>query len=159
MTANAQPAQDKPITDRIEKKVVMKAPRSRVWRAITNAEEFGAWFRVNLEGKFAEGATIRGKVAIPGYEHVTLDMQVERIDPEQYFSYRWHPGAVDPAVDYSVEPTTLVEFKLEEAEGGTAVTIVESGFDRLPPARRAEAFRMNDSGWNGQIKNIERYVS
>ena len=159
MTAEAQEAQDRPSTDRIEKKVVLRAPRSRVWRAITTAEEFGAWFRMNLDGEFAEGATIRGRITHPGYEHVTLEMRVERIEPERYFSYRWHPYAIDPAVDYSAEPTTLVEFTLQDTEGGTALTIVESGFDRIPLARRAEAFRMNDQGWAGQIKNLSRYVS
>src|SRR5688572_18007802 len=159
MTIHAQTTQDMTSTDRIEKRVVLRAPRSRVWRAISTAEEFGTWFRMNLEGAFAEGATIRGRVTHPGYEHVTLEMLVERIEPERYFSYRWHPYAIDPAVDYSAEPTTLVEFSLEETEGGTALTIVESGFDRIPPARRAEAFRMNDQGWAGQIKNLAQYVS
>ncbi len=146
-------------TDRIEQRVVLRAARTRVWRAITNAEEFGTWFRVKLEGAFTEGRPMRGKITIPGYEHVTVEMLVERIDPERYFSYRWHPYAVDPAVDYSAEPTTLVEFHLEETDGGTAVTIVESGFDRIPLARRAEAFRMNDQGWAGQIKHLARYVA
>lgn len=159
MTVPAQTARDMTSTDRIEKRVVLRAPRSRVWRAISTAEEFGTWFRMNLEGAFAEGATIRARITIPGYEHVTLEMLVERIEPERYFSYRWHPYAIDPAVDYSAEPTTLVEFTLEETEGGTALTIVESGFDRIPLARRSEAFRMNDQGWAGQIKNLERYVS
>jgi len=159
MTVNAQETQDRPSTDRIEKKVVVRASRSRVWRAITTAEEFGAWFRVNLEGEFAEGRTTRGRITHPGYEHVTVEMLVERIEPERYFSYRWHPYPIDPAVDYSAEPTTLVEFNLQDTEGGTALTIVESGFDRIPLARRAEAFRMNDQGWAGQIKNLARYVS
>jgi uncharacterized protein YndB with AHSA1/START domain len=159
MAVQTKKADEKPSTDRIEKKLVLRASRSRVWRAIANAEEFGTWFRMNLDGEFAEGATIRGRITHPGYEHVTLDMRVERIEPERYFSYRWHPYAIDPAVDYSAEPTTLVEFTLEDAEGGTALTIVESGFDRIPLARRAEAFRMNDQGWAGQIKNLERYVS
>ena len=146
-------------TDRIEKRVLLSAPRSRVWRALTDAEEFGAWFRVNLEGAFVAGATLRGKVTHPGYEHVMMEMLVERMEPEQFFSYRWHPYAIDPAVDYSKEPTTLVEFRLEDAEKGTALEIVESGFDQLPASRRAEAFRMNDAGWTGQIKNIERHVA
>jgi uncharacterized protein YndB with AHSA1/START domain len=159
MTGKAQEAQDRPSTDRIEKKVVLRAPRSRVWRAIATAKEFGAWFLVNLDGEFAEGATIRGRLTHPGYEHVTMEMVVERIEPERYFSYRWHPYAIDPAADYSAEPTTLVEFILEEAEEGTVVTIVESGFDRIPLARRAEAFRMNEQGWAAQIKNLARYVA
>ena len=159
MTVHAQTTQDRTSTDRIEKRAVLRAPRSRVWRAISTAEEFGTWFRMKLEGAFAEGATIRARITIPGYEHVTLEMLIERIEPERYFSYRWHPYAIDPAVDYSAEPTTLVEFTLEETEGGTALTIVESGFDRIPLARRSEAFRMNDQGWAGQIKNLERYVA
>ena len=159
MTATAHEVQDKSTTDRVEKRRVVRAPRSRVWRAITTAQEFGAWFRVNLDGDFAEGESIRGKITHPGYEHVTMDMLVERIEPERYFSYRWHPYAVEPGVDYSAEPTTLVEFILDEAEEGTTITIIESGFDRIPLTRRAEAFRMNDQGWAGQIKNIARYVA
>jgi uncharacterized protein YndB with AHSA1/START domain len=159
MTAHVRERPDGPSTDRITKQVVLRAPRSRVWRAIATAEEFGAWFRMNLEGEFAEGATIRGRVTHPGFEHVTLEMRVERIDPERYFSYRWHPHAIDPAMDYSSEPTTLVEFVLEESPDGTSLTIIESGFDQVPLARRDEAFRMNDRGWSGQIKNIERHVA
>ena len=146
-------------TDRIEKKVKLRAPRSRVWRAIATAEEFGAWFGVKLEGPFAEGATVRGKITHPGYEHLTMEMLVERIEPERYFAYRWHPYAIETSIDYSSEPSTLVEFRLDEADGGTVLTIVESGFDRIPLARRAEAFRMNDGGWTEQAKNIERHVS
>jgi uncharacterized protein YndB with AHSA1/START domain len=145
-------------TDRIEKRVVLRAAPTRVWRALTDAAEFGAWFRVKLEGAFVEGRWVRGRLSVPGHENVMLEMLVERIDPERYFSYRWHPYAVDPAVDYSAEPTTLVEFTLEATDGGTALTIVESGFDRIPPARRVEAFRMNDAGWTGQIKHLARYV-
>ena len=159
MTAHAQKAQDGLSPDRIEKQVALRASRSRVWQAIATAREFGAWFRIDLEGEFAEGATIQGRLMVPGYEHVTLEMQVERIDPERYFSYRWHPYAVDSTVDYSTEPTTLVEFFIEESEDGTALRIVESGFDRIPLGRRDEAFRMNDGGWSGQVKNIERHVS
>jgi uncharacterized protein YndB with AHSA1/START domain len=157
MSAKTKEAQSG--TDRIEKRVELRAPRSRVWRAIATAKEFGEWFRMKLEGEFAEGRTIRGRITHPGYEHLTLDMMVERIEPERYFSYRWHPYAIDPAVDYSAEPTTLVEFRLEDSDGGTALTIVESGFDRLPLARRDEAYRMDEQGWAGQIKNIERHVS
>ena len=159
MTATAPEVQDRSTTDRVEKRIVVQASRSRVWRAIATAKEFGAWFRVNLEGEFAEGESIRGKITHPRYEHVTVDMLVERIDPERYFAYRWHPYAVEAGVDYSAEPTTLVEFMLDEADDGTAITIIESGFDRIPLTRRAEAFRMNDQGWAGQIKNIARYVA
>lgn len=146
-------------TDRIEKDIVLRAPRSRVWRALTAAEEFGAWFGVKLEGGFSPGARLEGRITIPEYEHVTMDITIEQMDPERLFSYRWHPYAVVPGVDYSSEPTTLVEFRLEEVAGGTRLTVVESGFDRIPLARRAEAFRMNDQGWAAQLKNIERHVT
>ena len=158
MAVNAQQSQSPTSTDRIEKHMVVRAPRARVWRALTVAEQFGAWFRVKLEGEFAAGETIRGRLVIPGYEHVTLEMLVERIEPEHYFSYRWHPYAVDPKADYSAEPTTLVEFSLEEQAGDTALTIIESGFDRIPVSRRAEAFRMNDKGWASQSEKLARYV-
>jgi uncharacterized protein YndB with AHSA1/START domain len=148
-----------PSTDRIEKTILLRAARSRVWRALTDADEFGTWFRVVLEGPFVAGQTVRGRITHPGYEHVTMEMQVERIEPERLFSYRWHPYAVEPGVDYSAEPTTLVEFRLEEAAGGTRLTVVESGFDRLPKARRDEAFRMNEGGWNAQMTNVERHVA
>jgi uncharacterized protein YndB with AHSA1/START domain len=146
-------------TDRIEKKILLKAPRSRVWRAISDAAEFGEWFRVKLHGPFAPGTTVRGNILHPGYEHLTMEMQIERVEPETLLAYRWHPYAIDPKVDYSAEPTTLVELRLEEAAGGTMLTIVESGFDRIPSARRAEAFRMNDGGWAAQILNVERHVA
>lgn len=146
-------------TDRIEKTVFLRAPRSRVWRAIATADEFGKWFGVKLEGAFAPGARVSGRITTPGYEHVIMEITIERVDPERLFSYRWHPNAIDPSVDYSGEPMTLVEFRLEEVPGGTKLTVVESGFDRIPVSRRAEAFRMNDHGWAEQLKNIERYVA
>jgi uncharacterized protein YndB with AHSA1/START domain len=146
-------------TDRIEKKVVLRATRARVWRAIADAREFGAWFGMKLEGSFVEGQTIRGKITSPRYKDLTLEVLVERIEAERYFAYRWHPYAVDPKVDYGAEPTTLVEFRLEDADGGTLLTISESGFDRIPSARRAEAFRMNEGGWGQQIENIVGYVA
>ena len=158
-TKETRDTQNTPNTDRIEKTLELRAPRSRVWRAIATTKEFGTWFRANLEGEFAEGATIRGRVTHPGYEHIKLEMQVERIDPERYFAYRWHPYPNDPAMDYSSEPTTLVEFFLEESGIGRTSRLSSPGFDRIPVARRAEAFRMNDGGWSGQIKNIARHVS
>ena len=158
-TQQTQESQQTSTTDRIEKRVVLRATRARVWRAITDAKEFGTWFRINLYGEFAAGKTMHGNITHPGYEHVKVEMRVERIQPESYFSYRWHPYAIDTAVDYSAEPMTLVEFKLDDADDGVAVTIIESGFDKIPLARRAEAFRMNEKGWGGQIKNLERHVS
>lgn len=146
-------------TDRIEKTVVLRAKRSRVWRALTSAEEFGAWFGVKLGGGFAAGARVRGQITIPGYEHVTMEIDVVRLDPEGYFSWRWHPYAVEPGVDYSGEPTTLVEFHLEEVGPATRLTVVESGFDQIPLARRARAFEMNEGGWTAQLRNIDRHVS
>ena len=155
MTTNADQATT---TDRIEKRFQVSANRSRVWRAISDAEEFGSWFGMKLDRPFAPGATTIGRITIPKYDHVTVEIVVEKVEPEGYLSYRWHPYAVDPAVDYTPEPMTLVEFRLEETPGGTAVTITESGFDRLPASRRAEAFRMNESGWAGQSKNLARHV-
>jgi uncharacterized protein YndB with AHSA1/START domain len=146
-------------TDRIEKKIVLRAPRSRVWRAIANAEEFSSWFAVKLEGAFAPGKSIQGRITVKGYEHLTVEIAVDRIEPEHLLSYRWHPYAIDTSVDYSKEPMTLVEFRLAEVPGGTELTVVESGFDSIPLGRRAEAFRMNGQGWADQLKNIERYVA
>jgi uncharacterized protein YndB with AHSA1/START domain len=149
----------KPNSDRIEKQIVLAKPRARVWRAVSDFKEFGQWFRVELEAPFVAGKTTYGHITYPGYEHLKVEMQIVTVEPERYFSYRWRPNAVDPNRDYSSEPTTLVEFTLDEAPGGTRLTIVESGFDALPEARRAEAFRSNEGGWSKQLKNIERHVS
>ncbi|HLJ57771.1 MAG TPA: SRPBCC family protein [Chthonomonadaceae bacterium] len=146
-------------SDRIEKRVMLRAPRSRVWKAIADAAQFGEWFGARLQGDFVEGATIRGNITYPGYEHLIMEMKVDRIEPETLFSYWWHPNAIDPNFDYSTEPMTLVEFRLEDSDGGTVLTIVESGFDRIPIDRRADAFLSNDGGWTEQTENIERYVS
>ena len=148
-------------TDRIEKEIVLRAPRARVWRALTQAKEFGTWFRVKLEGEFAPAAHVQGRITYPGYEHLKMELVIEEMEPERLFSYRWHPYAVDPAVDYSQEPMTRVEFHLEpgETEGSTRLRVIESGFDRLPAARRAEAFRMNEGGWAEQLKNVEQHVA
>lgn len=147
-------------TDRIERSALIKAPVSRVWRALTDAEEFGGWFGVALKGKhFVAGQQVQGHITIPGFEHVVFDVLIERVEPEKLFSYRWHPYAVDPAIDYAKEPTTLVVFTLKEAEGGTLLSVVESGFDQIPLARRAEAVRMNSGGWEEQMRNIEKHVT
>jgi uncharacterized protein YndB with AHSA1/START domain len=147
-------------TDRIEKKIVMKAPRSRVWRAIASSEEFGRWFGIAFEGPFVPGAKVSGRITIPAtLAHLRVEFLIDRVEPEQLLSYRWHPYAIDPAVDYAGEPTTLVELRLEDVADGTQLTVVESGFDAIPPARRAEALRMNDGGWAEQMKNVARYVA
>ena len=147
-------------TDRIERSILLKAPRSRVWRALANAEEFGNWFGVAFKGKtFAAGERVQGKITHPGYEHVVFEVLIERMEPERLLSWRWHPHAVDPSVDYSQEPTTLVVFELKEVEGGTLLSVVESGFDSIPPSRRLEAFHMNSAGWDEQLKSIEKHVA
>ena len=147
-------------TDRIERSILLAAPRSRVWRALANPEEFGNWFGVALQGKsFATGQRVQGQITHPGYEHVVWDVLIERLEPEHTLSWRWHPAAIDPAVDYSQEPTTLVVFELTEVEGGTLLKVVESGFDNLPPSRRLDAFRMNSGGWDQQLNNIEKNVA
>jgi uncharacterized protein YndB with AHSA1/START domain len=150
-------------TDRIEKKTLLRAPRSRVWRALTDAAEFSEWFGAKLEGRFVVGKTIQGKMgdgcAKSKEVETTMKLTVERMDPETRFSYRWHPYAIDPVVDYSKEPTTLVEFRLDEVKEGTMLTVVESGFDEVPAGRRAEAFRMHTDGWVAQLENIKGHVS
>jgi uncharacterized protein YndB with AHSA1/START domain len=146
-------------TDRIEKNIVLRAPRSRVWRALAHAEEFGAWFGMALEGAFAPGAHLMGRITSPGHEHVTLAITIERVEPEQLLSYRWHPHAVETAVDQANEPTTLVEFHLVDSGDGTRLTVIESGFDGIPPAYRAASFQRNEQGWDEQIRNIARYVA
>ena len=145
-------------TDRIEKQILLRAPRARVWRALTDSKEFGTWFKVNLAEPFRPGAQMKGQITHPGYEHVVMDIVVEKMEPEKRFSYSWHPNALEPGVDYSSEPRTLVEFTLEEVEGGTRLTLVESGFDRIPLARRADAFKGNEKGWSGQMAAIEEYL-
>jgi uncharacterized protein YndB with AHSA1/START domain len=145
-------------TDRIEKKVFLRAPVSRVWQALADSKQFSEWFRTSIDEPFAAGKTVTATFVKAGAEGMKMEMVIERIEPQRYFSYRWHPYAIDPKTDYSKEPMTLVEFTLEEAEGGTQLTIVESGFDRIPAARRAEAFRMNEGGWTAQSKRIAEYV-
>jgi uncharacterized protein YndB with AHSA1/START domain len=146
-------------TDRIEKQIELKAPVARVWRALTDHVEFGQWFRVKLEGPFAAGKTVRGQITYPGYEHYRWEAVVQKMEPEKLFSFTWHPYAIDQTKDYSHEPPTLVEFRLEPSASGTRLTLTESGFDRVPKERRAEAFRMNDHGWTEQMKNIAHHVA
>lgn len=148
------------MTDRIEKKIVLRAPRARVWRAISDQGEFAAWFGVEFpQGTFRPGDTVSGKITHRRYEHLTIDIDVVEVVPEQRLSYRWHPNAIDERGGYSKEPKTLVTFTLEERKEGTLLTIVESGFDKIPLKRREEAFKANDGGWTGQLKSIERYVT
>jgi uncharacterized protein YndB with AHSA1/START domain len=144
--------------DRIEKQIELKAPVARVWRALTDYREFSKWFQVNLEAPFLPGQTARGRITYPGYEHLTLEAVVQKMEPERLFSFTWQPYAVDLQRDYSKEPSTLVEFRLEQKGDGTLLTVTESGFSKIPADRRLEAFRMNDGGWTEQMKNIERHV-
>jgi uncharacterized protein YndB with AHSA1/START domain len=147
------------MADRIEKRVELKAPVARVWRALTDYREFGEWFRVKIEGPFVAGEVSRGHITYPGYEHLKWEAVVKAIEPERLFSFTWHPYAIDPKMDYSQEPQTLVEFRLEKTAEGTLLTVTESGFDKIPAARRAEAFPRNEGGWTEQMKNIERHVA
>jgi uncharacterized protein YndB with AHSA1/START domain len=154
--------------DRIEKTILLKAPRSRVWRAITDTEQFGAWFGMRVDRPFAAGATVKATVVgttvdaevakkQKQYEGTPFDMVIERVEPETLFSFRWHPGA--PGTDYAKEPMTLVEFKLAEAPGGVMLTVTESGFDQIPLERRAQAFSGNEEGWALVVNLIEKYVA
>ena len=146
-------------TDRIEEMVFLRAPRARVWRALTDAGEFGEWFGVKLAGAFAPGALVKGTITETGYEGMRFEMAVEHVESPRLFSWRWHPYAVDPGVDYSAEPPTLVVCELEEVPGGTMFTLTESGFGAIPASRGAEAYRMHEEGWSAQMKNIERYLA
>lgn len=146
-------------TDRIERETLLKAPLAKVWNALADAESFGEWFGVALKGqRFVAGEHVRGNITYPGYEHLVFEALVERVEPQRVLSFRWHPYAVDPAMDYSHEPMTLVVFELESVKDGTLLRVVESGFDGIPLSRRDEAFRMNSSGWTEQMTNIGAYV-
>jgi uncharacterized protein YndB with AHSA1/START domain len=145
-------------TDRIEKTTVLRAPQARVWRALTDHSQFAAWFGLTLNEPFTVGRTVTGAKTMRG-QRFTIEFAIEKIDPEEYFAYRWHPYAIDPKVDYSNEPMTLVEFRLKSVPDGTELTVTESGFDRIPQHRRDEAYRMNDGGWMSQVENLRRYVS
>ena len=146
------------MTDRIERSIVIAAPVERVWRALTDHEEFGAWFRVKLEEPFALGESSRGQMTYPGYEHIEWEARVVAMDEPRLFAFAWHPYAVDPDKDYSDEPPTRVELRLEPAGDGTKLTVVESGFDSIPAERRDEALRMNTGGWEQQVKNVKAYA-
>jgi uncharacterized protein YndB with AHSA1/START domain len=145
-------------TDRIEKKIELRHPRSRVWRALTDSQEFGNWFGVVFTEPFRPGARLLGKVTHKGYEHLTMDVTIERMEPERIFSWRWHPGADEPGVT-AHEPTTLVVFELQDVPEGTLLTVVETGFDQIPLARRAKAYGENDEGWTAQMKAIEEHLA
>ena len=144
--------------NRIEKHVDLKAPPSRVWKALTDHKEFGAWFGVNLEGPFVVGQTTAGKITFEGYEHMQWAVDVKAMETEKRFAFTWHPYAIEPTVDYSKETPTLVEFHLEAQGTGTRLVVTESGFDKLPANRRLEAFRMDEEGWIGQMEAIAKYV-
>ena len=146
-------------SDRIEKQIQLDSPRSRVWRALTDTKQFGQWFGVALEGAFKPGAPTSGKMTHKGWEHVSFEVIVEKMEPERFFSFRWRPYAIEPNVDYSKEPRTLVAFTLEEVDGGTVLTVVESGFDGIPASRREKAFEMDSKGWASQMGNIKKYVA
>jgi len=145
-------------SDKIEKKIELKAPVTRVWSALTDHKQFGEWFRVNIEEPFVVGQEAQGKILHPGYEHVTWRAIIVAIEPKHLFAFTWHPYGIDKEIDYSKEEPTRVEFRLKESSTGTLLTLTESGFDRIPASRRDEAFRMNDGGWTAQMQNIAKYV-
>jgi uncharacterized protein YndB with AHSA1/START domain len=151
------------VNDQMEKRIELRAPISRVWRAITDYREFGEWFRVRLDGPFVVGQVSRGQITYPGCEHIKWEALVQKMEPERLFSFTWpHPKSLEKEgypLDYSKEPRTLVEFRLEKTASGTLLVVTESGFDKLPGDRRLQAFRRNDGGWTEQMKNIENYVA
>jgi uncharacterized protein YndB with AHSA1/START domain len=155
--------------DRIEKKILLHAPRKRVWRALTDSAEFGTWFGIKFDGPFTPGACVRGMVAPTTVnaevakaqkqiEGLPVEIVIEQMEPERVFSLRWHPFAIERGVDYSAEPTTLVMFSLEEVAEGVMLTVTESGFDQIPLARRAKAFTANEGGWSIMVKVLEEYL-
>jgi len=147
-------------TDQIERSIHIQATRSRVWRAISNAQEYGQWFGAKLTGaSFAPGQHVKGPITICGHEDVIFDAIIERVEPEHLLSYRWHPYAIDPAFDYSQEQRTLVTFTLQDTADGTLLTVVESGFDQVPPGRRVTALQMNTRGWEAQLNNVARHAT
>lgn len=146
------------MTDRIEKQTEIKAPIERVWQALTDYREFGEWFGVKLDGPFVVGEASTGHMTVPGYEHLKWEAVIKAMEPNRLFSYTWHPYAIEPDVDYSQEPPTLVEFRLEETATGTLLTVTESGFNKIPAHRRPEALRMNDRGWTIQMQDIEEHI-
>jgi uncharacterized protein YndB with AHSA1/START domain len=156
-------------SDRIQKRVLLRAPIARVWRAVSDAQEFGAWFGVALDGPFVPGKKVTGKIRPTTvdpevarlqapHEGKAFEFTIDRVEPSRVFSFRWHPFAVEAGVDYSKEPTTLVVFQLTEVEGGTLLEITESGFDRIPLERRAKAFTANEGGWEHQLRLVAKYV-
>ena len=170
MTLRAALWQKPTVPDRIEKKILLRAPLKRVWRALSDSKEFGAWFGVKFEAPFQPGVQIRGKIvgtAVDSevaktqkqYWHVPFEITIDRIEPERLFSFRWHPYAIEPGVDYSNEPTTLIEFTLEEVTDGVMLTVIESGFDQIPLARRVKAFTANEQGWGRVIRLVEKYLA
>jgi uncharacterized protein YndB with AHSA1/START domain len=158
------------VPDRIQKQVLLRAPLSTVWEAISDSKQFGSWFGVKFDDPFTAGTRIVGAI-VPTtadakvaemqkpYEGMPLDITVDRIEPPTLFSFRWHPAAIDPKHDYSHEPETLVVFELQEVAGGVMLTVTESGFDKIPLARRADAFTMNEGGWAAQMTLIEKYLA
>ena len=146
------------MNDRIEKSIELRAPIERVWRALTDHAQFGAWFRVHIEQPFAVGEVSRGHVTHPGYEHIIWEAKVTAIERPSLFAFTWHPYAIDPKADYSSEPPTLVEFRLAAVGEGTRLVVSETGFEALPAHRMPDALRMNDKGWAEQVQNIRAYV-
>ena len=157
-------------TDRIEKKIFLRAPRKRVWRALSDYKEFGSWFGMKFEGPFTPGARVRGTIvgtkvdadvakSQKQYEGLSFEMVIDRVEPERLLSLRWHPNAVEPGVDYSAEPMTLIVFTPEEENNGVMLTVTESGFDQIPLARRAKAFTANERGWGMVMQLIEKHLA
>jgi uncharacterized protein YndB with AHSA1/START domain len=157
-------------TDRIEKEVLLRAPLDRVWRAISDSEEFGQWFGARFDGPFVPGKSITGVITPTAVDDEVAKMQephagksdtwqIVAVEPKRRLAFRWHPYGVEDGVDYSQEPTTLVEFTLDEQADGVLLRIVESGFDAIPAERRASAFEANSEGWAKQTELVRKYLA
>jgi uncharacterized protein YndB with AHSA1/START domain len=145
--------------NQIEKQIELKAPISKVWNALTDYKQFSEWFGVALESPFKMGETTEGQITIEGYEFIRFTANVQKMEAEQLFSYTWHPASLEKNHDYSNETPTLVEFKLTESTNGTLLTVIETGFNKLPENRREESFRRNSDGWAMQLESIEEYLT
>jgi len=143
----------------VERSTLVRAPRSRVWQALTSIQEFSKWFCVkDADGEFTPGARLRMVSTHECGKGEEFFVDVVKMEAPETFSWRWTPGSKQPGEDTSSEPMTLVEFRLKEVEGGTLVTVTESGFDKLSLTRRIRVFEQNDKGWEIQLASLTRYA-
>ena len=145
-------------TNQIQKSVILNVPRGEVWHTLSDVKSFGQWFGVKMKGSFSPGEHMKGKITLKGYENLSIEFTIQRMESGRFLSWRWHPYAINRHVDYSAEPKTLVEFELEDIPGGSRLLVTESGFDAIPSSRRAEAYEANEKGWAMQLESIRQFL-